>query len=169
MLLNERYLGRWFPMSQRQVCINTHVPLEGSSSPRSRTVANGPACKRGARDRHHRIRSHDEQVETNVINKLSPRDRKEKPQLSAERAQKGRRVWRGRRCLHASLRSAIVRIPTISRVQTLHWMPAAFSQAGRKSLRCRTRSVAINSGSGPCATAAPIRMQRFFRFCYARL
>jgi hypothetical protein len=90
MLLNERYLGRWFPMSQRQVCINTRVPLEGSSSPRSRAVANGPACNRGARDRHHRcIRSHGEQVETNVINKLRPRDRKEKAQLSAERAQKG--------------------------------------------------------------------------------
>ena len=76
-------------MSQRQVCINTHVPLEGSSSPRSRAVGNGPACNRGARDRHHRIRSHGEQVETNVINKLRPRDRKEKAQLSAERAQKG--------------------------------------------------------------------------------
>jgi hypothetical protein len=149
MLLNERYLGRSFPMSHR-FCINTHVPLEGSPSPRSQAVANGPACNRGARDRHHRcIRSHGEQVETNVINKLRPRDRKEKAQLSAERAQKGRRVWRGRPCLHASLRSAIVRIPTISRVQTLHWMPAAFSQAGRRSLRCRTRSVAINSGSGP--------------------
>jgi hypothetical protein len=38
---------------------------------------------------HHRIRSHGEQVETNVTNKLKPRDRKEKAQLSAERAQEG--------------------------------------------------------------------------------
>jgi hypothetical protein len=38
---------------------------------------------------HHRIRSHGEQVETNVTNKLKPRDRKEKAQLSAERAQDG--------------------------------------------------------------------------------
>jgi hypothetical protein len=38
---------------------------------------------------HHGIRSHGEQVETNVINKLKPRDRKEKAQLSAERAQDG--------------------------------------------------------------------------------
>ena len=40
------------------------------------------------------IRSHGEQVETNVINKPKPRGRKEKAELSAERAQKGRRVWR---------------------------------------------------------------------------
>jgi hypothetical protein len=38
---------------------------------------------------HHRIRSHGEQVETNVVNKLKPRDRAEKAQLSAERAQEG--------------------------------------------------------------------------------
>jgi hypothetical protein len=40
------------------------------------------------------IQSHGEQVETNVINKPKPRGRKEKAELSAERAQKGRRVWR---------------------------------------------------------------------------
>jgi hypothetical protein len=38
---------------------------------------------------HHRIRSHGEQVETNVVNKLKPRDRPEKAQLSAERAEEG--------------------------------------------------------------------------------
>jgi hypothetical protein len=38
---------------------------------------------------HHRIRSHGEQVETNVANKLKPRDRAEKAQLSAERALEG--------------------------------------------------------------------------------
>ncbi|MEN3353090.1 MAG: hypothetical protein V7640_1248, partial [Betaproteobacteria bacterium] len=38
---------------------------------------------------HHRIRSHGEQVETNVANKLKPRDRAEKAQLSAERAEEG--------------------------------------------------------------------------------
>lgn len=38
---------------------------------------------------HHRIRSHAEQVETNVANKLKPRDRPEKAQLSAERAEEG--------------------------------------------------------------------------------
>jgi hypothetical protein len=40
------------------------------------------------------IGSHDEQVETNVINKPKPRGRKEKAELSAERAQEGRRIWR---------------------------------------------------------------------------
>ena len=150
------------------VSIHT-VPLEGSPSPRSQAVVNGPACNRGARDRHHRIRSHGQQVETNVINKLRPEIGRRKLSSRRNGRRKGRRVWRERPCLHASLRSAIVRIPTISRVQTLHWMPAAFSQAGRKSLRCRTRSVAINSGSGPCATAAPIRDATLFSFCYARL
>lgn len=38
---------------------------------------------------HHRVRSHGEQVETNVTNKLKPRDRAEKAQLSAERALEG--------------------------------------------------------------------------------
>lgn len=38
---------------------------------------------------HHRIRSHGEQVETNVANKLKPRQRAEKAQLSAERALEG--------------------------------------------------------------------------------
>jgi hypothetical protein len=38
---------------------------------------------------HHRIRSHGEQVETNVTNKLKPRQRAEKAQLSAERALDG--------------------------------------------------------------------------------
>lgn len=38
---------------------------------------------------HHRIRNHGEQVETNVTNKLKPRDRAEKAQLSAERASEG--------------------------------------------------------------------------------
>src|SRR5882724_2148359 len=38
---------------------------------------------------HHRIRNHGEQVETNVTNKLKPRDRAEKAQLSAERALEG--------------------------------------------------------------------------------
>ena len=54
------------------------------------------------------IQSHGEQVETNVINKPKPRGRKEKAELSTERAQEGRRVWRGRPCLSASLRSASV-------------------------------------------------------------
>lgn len=36
---------------------------------------------------HHRIRSHGEQVETNVANKLKPRKRAENAQLSAERAE----------------------------------------------------------------------------------
>jgi hypothetical protein len=127
-------------MSQRQICINTHVPLEGSSSPRSRAVANGPACNRGARDRHHRIRSHGEQVETNVINKLRPRDRKEKAQLSAERAQKG-----ASRLARAALLTRKFTIRHSAKSDNIAGtdpalVPAAFSQAGRRSLRCQTRS-----------------------------
>jgi hypothetical protein len=38
---------------------------------------------------HHRIRSHREQVETDVANKLKPRDRPEKAQLSPEKAHEG--------------------------------------------------------------------------------
>jgi hypothetical protein len=38
---------------------------------------------------HHRIRSHGEQVATNVANKLKPRDRPEKAQLSPKRAMEG--------------------------------------------------------------------------------
>ena len=61
------------------------------------------------------IQSHGEQVETNVINKPKPRGRKEKAELSAERAREGRRVWRGRLYLSASLRSATAWDPTIPR------------------------------------------------------
>jgi hypothetical protein len=71
------------------------------------------------------IQSHGEQVETNFTNKSKPRGRKEKAELSAERAQEGRRVWRGRPCLSANLRSQVWD-PTIPRARTLHCMPAAF-------------------------------------------
>src|SRR4029077_6255603 len=99
------------------------------------------------------IRSHGEQVETNVINKPKPRGRKEKAELSAERAQEGRRVWRGRACLSASLRSATVWDPTIPRVRTLHCMPAAFRQAGRRPTALSDRGSCDQYRKWACATA----------------